>query len=569
MKRRGTQKQAIVVAALLCGGFLLPILAGLWQTVLPAFGYLPAIGATNVNLDAWRNLFSTPGFGTSVGVTVFVGFSATFLALVAAIAFHAHPRVRSWTRFDSLFATPLLASPHAAIAIGLAFLIAPSGWLFRLVSPELSGLSVPPDVTIVNDAAGLALIFGLVVKETPFLILVIGAALNQLPHQFYRASARSLGYGPGAAWVLVVFPQIYPQIRLAVYAVLAFSLSVVDVSVILGPGTPPTIAVQTLRWYSAADSEMLLTASASAVFLTALVIGAILLWWLAERVIVFSSTWLLACGARHHWLNFVAKAHSAFGSVMLLTGGLSLVGLLVWSMTWRWNFPFALPESWSLAIWSRSMGDWSSAFMATLWIAVSSSLASLVAAIAVLETLDRSGRKGMRALTIFIYLPLILPQAAFIFGLHVAFLQSDLAGTMPAVAWSHMLFVFPYIMLALTDPWLALDPRFARAAASLGHTPKQILLHVKLPIMMRPVLTAFAIGFAVSVAQYLPTLVIGEGRIDTLTTEAVALSSGGDRRVIGVFGTLQALLPLVVYIIARTVPAFVFAKKKGMAGARA
>ncbi len=132
-----------------------------------------------------------------------------------------------------------------------------------------------------------------------------------------------------------------------------------------------------------------------------------------------------------------------------------------------------------------------------------------------------------------------------------------------------MLFVFPYIMLALTDPWLALDPRFARAAASLGHTPKQILLHVKLPIMMRPVLTAFAIGFAVSVAQYLPTLVIGEGRIDTLTTEAVALSSGGDRRVIGVFGTLQALLPLVVYIIARTVPAFVFAKKKGMAGARA
>ena len=207
--------------------------------------------------------------------------------------------------------------------------------------------------------------------------------------------------------------------------------------------------------------------------------------------------------------------------------------------------------------------------MATFWIAVSSTLVSLVATIAVLETLDRSGRKGMRALTIFIYLPLILPQAAFIFGLQVAFLRADLAGTILAVAWSHMLFVFPYIMLALTDAWLALDGRFSRAAASLGHTPMQILLHVKLPIMLRPVLTAFAIGFAVSVAQYLPTLVIGEGRIDTLTTEAVALSSGGDRRVIGVFVTLQALLPFVVYIIARTVPAFVFAKKKGMAGARA
>ena len=40
---------------------------------------------------------------------------------------------------------PVLAAPHAAIAIGLAFLIAPSGWLARWLSPWLTNWTLPPD----------------------------------------------------------------------------------------------------------------------------------------------------------------------------------------------------------------------------------------------------------------------------------------------------------------------------------------------------------------------------------------------------------------------------------------
>jgi len=34
--------------------FLVPIAAGLAGTLLPAFGYLPAIGGHTLNLDPWR-----------------------------------------------------------------------------------------------------------------------------------------------------------------------------------------------------------------------------------------------------------------------------------------------------------------------------------------------------------------------------------------------------------------------------------------------------------------------------------------------------------------------------------
>ncbi|MGB3177086.1 MAG: ABC transporter permease, partial [Albidovulum sp.] len=79
--------------------------------------------------------------------------------------------------------------------------------------------------------------------------------------------------------------------------------------------------------------------------------------------------------------------------------------------------------------------------------------------------------------------------------------------------------------------------------------------------------TAAAIGFAVSVAQYLPTLFLGAGRITTLTTEAVTLSSGSDRRVSGVYAVLQATLPFVVYLAALALPTILHRNRQGLSGA--
>ena len=92
-----------------------------------------------------------------------------------------------------------------------------------------------------------------------------------------------------------------------------------------------------------------------------------------------------------------------------------------------------------------------------------------------------------------------------------------------------------------------------------------MLLQVRLPLLLRPTLVAFAIGFAVGVGLYLPTLFAGAGRIATLTTEAVTLSSGADPRVMGVYTMLQAFVPLGVYAAARLVPWLLYARRQGMA----
>ena len=59
----------------------------------------------------------------------------------------------------------------------------------------------------------------------------------------------------------------------------------------------------------------------------------------------------------------------------------------------------------------------------------------------------------------------------------------------------------------------------------------------------------------------MPTVFAGNGRIATLTTDAVTLAGGADRRVIGTYALLQALLPMLVYVAAVTVPACRFARR--------
>ena len=83
-------------------------------------------------------------------------------------------------------------------------------------------------------------------------------------------------------------------------------------------------------------------------------------------------------------------------------------------------------------------------------------------------------------------------------------------------------------------------------------------------MLTRAVAIALAVGFAVSVGEYLPTVFAGGGRITTLTTEAVARAGGGDFRVIGVFAVLQATLPLLGFLLASILPGWLHRHRRGM-----
>ena len=85
--------------ALTVGVFLLPIAAGLAGTLLPAFGYLPAIGGNAFNLDGFAAPGRLPGLRDQRGASRSrTGVATALLAVTIACGFCAYAHDRPWMR---------------------------------------------------------------------------------------------------------------------------------------------------------------------------------------------------------------------------------------------------------------------------------------------------------------------------------------------------------------------------------------------------------------------------------------------------------------------------------------
>ena len=543
-----------------------PVAAGLVGVLLPALGFMPALGADDFSGAAWRRLLAQPGIGHSVLVSLISGLLTTAAALAIVLLFLAGSGGTRFYRWIVRLTSPLLSVPHAAAAFGLAFLIAPSGLLARLVSPWASGWERPPDLLIVNDAWGLSMMAGLIVKEVPFLLLMALASLPQLDPARRLAVARGLGYRPATAWLKAVAPGLYPLIRLPIYAVVAYASSTVDVALILGPTNPPTLSVAILRWFNEPELSLRFMASAGALLQLAVTLAALGLWRVAEAAVTSLGRGWLEAGGRGRGDRLLAALGR--GAIALAAGSafLGIGGLALASIAGFWRFPDALPDSYTADHWAGAAPTIGGPLASSLLIGALATVASLAVVLAALENEVRSGRPaGRRALRI-LYLPLIVPQAAFLFGLVVAVEATEVRPGFWPVAAGHVVFVLPYVYLSLAEAYRRLDPRWSLAARTLGATPGRVFWRVRLPLLLAPCLTAGAVGLAVSVGQYLPTVLLGAGRVPTVTTEAVALAAGGDRRIVGVWVLVQALLPAVGFSVALLAPRLLWRHRRGLRG---
>jgi putative thiamine transport system permease protein len=542
-----------LVPGVTMAALVLPLAAGVWGTVMPA-----------LRPGAMSTLWDWQGLWPAARLSLVTGLGSTGLALAITLSILAGLRGTRAFGWLVRFLSPLLSVPHAAAALGIAFLIAPSGWIVRAVSPWATGWEQPPDLLILNDPAGLALMFGLVAKEVPFLLLMALAALPRTDASRRIALAGTLGYGPAMGFVLTVLPALYAQLRLPCYAVLAYAMTTVDMAQILGPTRPPTLSVQITLWMTDAGLTQRPVGAAAALLQLGLVGAALGLWRVGELA-GRAGVQRLAIGG-HRWPLAETLARPLAGlAAGLITAALiaGLAGLALWSVAGLWNFPDALPESLSLRIWAQAgPGLWQATVTSTT-LAVATAGIAVALVLGCLEAEHRYGLAPGRA-QLILWLPLLIPQIAFLPGLQAVVLAGGLGGW-SAVLAAHLVFALPYAFLSLAPAFRAMDPRLAVLAASLGASDNRVFWAVRLPVLLRPILTAAAIAFAVSVGQYLPSLLIGGGRIETLTTEAVALSSGGNRRVIGAYALLQLGLPALAFGIALILPAVLFRHRKGMA----
>lgn len=541
---------------------ILPVLGGLISVLLPAFGYAPVLEQTTFSLQGFNALWQTPGLTQMVTLSVATGLISTLLAFIITLMILAAFFNSPWLNRIQRLLSPILVIPHAAAAIAVGFLIAPSGMISRLASPWLSGWELAPNGMFPHDSFGISIILGLTLKELPFLLLMALGVLAQPElgkklRQQHKV-ALNLGYCPMTAFFKVILPSLYPLLRLPLLAVLAYASASVEMPLILGPNTPPTLAVAIMHWFNDVDLNLRIKASAGALLQLAVTGGLLALWLGGEKAVKVLFSDSLTNGVREYGGFYWQKITVVLTTLVISFILLSLIGLVMWSVAGFWRFPDAMPEQFTLLRFKSALMQMGSPLFNTLAIGLVTTLFAIILTLLCLESEQLSDKPISRFTSLIIYLPLLVPSIAFLFGLvWIQQLVNNQAAFFNVVL-THLLFVLPYVFLSLASSYRRLDPRFAHVAASLGAAPCKVFFKVKLPQLFAPILIAAALGLAISFGQYLPTLLAGGGRIATITTEAVTLANGASRRTSAVYAIMQMALPLIGFILAWGLPKYFF-----------
>ncbi|MCG7642527.1 ABC transporter permease [Alteromonas sp. MmMcT2-2] len=556
----------------------IPVLAGLVGVIFPALGYFPAIGANAFSTQVFATLFDLPDIWQMMWLSLFTGVGSTLLAVIAAFCILATFYQSSLLGKIQGVLSPFLVFPHAAAAISLLFVVSPSGifaatttrlnayFSHAFTTPfvnEISEMALPAanDGTLLYDGLGLSILIALSLKELPFILLMTLSVMSQplvkKKLTGYVKVGTALGYSPTASFFKLVLPTIFSQIKLPLLAVLVFATSNVEIPLILGPNNPSTLAVAIMHWFNHIDLSMRLLASSAAVVQVAVSAVAVVLFLGIERLVAYTGKRSLSGGNRYFADAVLRACGFTVMAVYIILICAVVYTVVVYSFAKQWHFPLLLPEGLTLLHWSTATSALTTPLINTLLLGVLVSTTSLVL---VLFTLESEQLKPARvvasnAFSVSLFLPLLVPGVAFLYGL-VWFQQLVFQNAVWFHTYiAHMVYVVPYVFLSMAVAYRKFDNRYAMVAQSLGKTPWQVFYHVKLPSLFSAIMVAWALGLAISFSQYLPTLLASGGTLPTVTTEAVASVSGSSTRLTAVYVIIQAVMPLIGFMIAWYMPA--------------
>ena len=539
----------IVCVALLLILLGVPLFFGLYYSFLPAFGYAPYLNKNTFTLDYFLYILNQKKFFHSLLLSFYTGFFSTLTSWFLLFLFGAFfYQTRFWKIFEKNLSI-FLAYPHLAFGVGLALLFAPSG-IFSHLLGIFFDWKTPPNWIGVPDPYGFSLYAGLVVREVPFLIFLMIGVLNRGPNKMYYLNSILFGYSRLKTWQNVIWPQISKKLYVPLIIVMVYGLSCVDLSLILGPNLPPTFSIFIFELIKDPNLENRLLASVCIILLLFLIILSILIFFSFEKVYNYLVKKNQINGSRSFPI-FIEKSLFYFISFVLfffyILFFLAIFINLIWSFVKNWKYPSLIPN-WTLKYWLSN--SWHQVFIDTFILGLISSFIALFLSFCILELLKATSKKMKNRVNSFLFIPFFIPEISLIFGIYILFIYLNLNSSYFGLLWVHLIFVFPYLYLSLQSIYNNFEERYWQTSLLLGKSKIKTFFKIKLPILILPIFFSFAIGFSVSINQYLTTLFIGEGRFSTLTTEAIIFSSGGNRRILGVYITLQTFLTFLIFLFS-------------------
>ncbi|MGM0898043.1 MAG: ABC transporter permease [Bacillota bacterium] len=225
---------------------------------------------------------------------------------------------------------------------------------------------------------------------------------------------------------------------------------------------------------------------------------------------------------------------------------LPFIPLILMSVSFGWQWPDVLPESFSLRAWEYVLTGpetWQ-AVAVSVWIAFAVTALNILLAIPAANAFARYPIRGKWLFEAVIFAPIIIPPFVAVMGIHLTFLQFGLTETVFGVVLAHVSPTLPYVVRAVTISYQTLSTDWEDQARMLGAGPFSRAYHVVLPHLLPGIVAGASLSILISLSQYLITFIIGAGQVVTLPILLFPFISGGDPAVASVYSLLYAVIAI-------------------------
>ncbi len=541
---RFLSKISIIIIGII---IIIPILSGFFGFFFPSFNYFPILGKEEFSLNYFYISMNIPGIYKSIILSIFTGLVSTVLALFFSQIILLYFFKTKFYYYIKIIITPLIALPHITMAIGLIFLLSPSGLLLRSISPWLTGFDRPPNSYIFPDEYGFFLILGLMLKEIPFIILVSLSALKEFSATKIFDLGKSLQHSSFSTWFILIFPIIYKKIRLVVFIIIAFSSSVVDMSLLLAPSTPSTLSVRILQIFQSSNIESFFIASNLSLIQLLVIITLFIFWFVLEKIVKLQYFYIFFLKITSFKSQFFKFVILCFGVSLFLLSFIGIISSILWGFSEKWYFPNFFPNDLNIDSFLSFYNQNESLIFISIFIPLIVSLLSSFLTIIWVELLDYLNVKKTQFEWI-IFIPLFIPQISFLIGMQSFIIFFNFNSFLMPLIFVQLFYVIPYCFIILAPAIREVKSDYIKIASSLGINRIERLLKIKIPLVFPSLLTSFAIGVIVSFSLYVPVYFIGAGRVTTLTVEALNLALSGSKQDLGIATFFQIFFPILLLL---------------------
>jgi len=202
----------------------------------------------------------------------------------------------------------------------------------------------------------------------------------------------------------------------------------------------------------------------------------------------------------------------------LLAFSFPFIFLFILSIAKGWNFPNLLPSGYSTERWSGLVQNTGGILQSLL---LSCKIGLVVAIVSTFTgfTISRSiSLHSKRKYLLFAcYFPLALSPVIYSLLLNHFFLKFNLSGTFMGVVIAQLIITIPFSILLLSSFWNERIRSLEQVSSTLGSNLQQIFFRVLLPVALPQLLICFFQTFLVSWFEYGLTIIIGVGKVQTLT----------------------------------------------------